>query len=150
MGHTYSNNLFHIIFSTKDRSGLLTDNTRDELHCYITGIVRNQDCSLVKINSVSDHAHLLCKIKSSIAVSDFVNKVKSNSSRWMKERFELPYGFQWQSGFSSFSVSESAAGSVIRYIDNQAEHHEIVSFEEELKSFLDKHGVDYDPMRYLD
>ena len=150
MGHTYSNNLFHIIFSTKDRCGLLSDKIRDELHCYITGIIRNQDCALVKINSVTDHAHLLCKIKPSISVSDFTSKVKSNSSRWMKERFELPYGFQWQSGFSSFSVSESSAKSVIRYIENQQEHHRAVTFEEELKSFLDKHGVDYDPMRYLD
>ena len=62
----------------------------------------------------------------------------------------MPYGFQWQSGFSSFSVSEFAAGQVIRYIENQQEHHRVVTFEEELKSFLDKHGVDYDPMRYLD
>lgn len=150
MGHTYSNNLFHIIFSTKDRCGLLTDHIRDESHRYIAGIIKNLDCSLIKINSVVDHAHLLCKIKLSLSVSDFVNKIKSNSSRWIKERFELPYGFQWQSGFSSFSVSESSIQSVIQYIDNQAEHHRLVTFEEELKSFLDRHGISYDPMRYLD
>ena len=150
MGHTYSNNLFHIIFSTKGRQGLLTDNIREELHRYITGIIRNQDCSLIKINSVVDHAHLLSKLKPSVSVSDFVNKVKSNSSLWSKERFELPYGFQWQSGFSSFSVSESAVESVVRYIENQAEHHRAITFEEELKAFLDKNGVNYDPMRYLD
>ncbi|RKY12734.1 MAG: IS200/IS605 family transposase [Planctomycetota bacterium] len=150
MGHTYSNNLYHIIFSTKNRTGLLSDKISDELHRYIIGIIQNQDCSLLKINSVTDHIHLLCKIKPSLSVSDFVNKVKSNSSRWVKGRFELPYKFQWQSGFSSFSVSESAAGQVIRYIENQQEHHRTVSFEEELKTFLDKHGVDYDPMRYLD
>ncbi len=150
MGHTYSNNLFHIIFSTKDRRGLLADKNRDEIHRYITGIIRNLDCTLLRINSVSNHAHLLCKIKPSIAVSDFVSKVKSNSSRWMKEHFELPFGFQWQSGFSSFSVSESAAEHVIRYIESQQEHHKTVTFEEELKSFLDKHGINYDPMHYLD
>jgi len=150
MGHTYSNNLYHIIFSTKDRCGLLMDKNREEVHRYITGIIRNLDCSLLKINSVTDHAHLLCKIKPSVSVSDFINKFKSNSSRWMKERFELPYKFQWQSGFSSFSVSESAVKSVMQYIENQQEHHRVVSFEEELKSFLDKHGIDYDPARYLD
>lgn len=150
MGHTYSNNLFHIIFSTKDRRGLLTDQHREEVHRYIAGIIRNLDCTLLRINSVSDHAHLLCKIKPSIAVSDFANKVKTNSSRWIKEQFEMPFGFQWQSGFSSFSVSESAAEQVIRYIENQQEHHKKISFEEELKSFLDKNGVKYDPGHYLD
>ena len=150
MGHTFSNNLFHIIFSTKDRCGLLTNQNRDEVHRYITGIIRNLDCRPLRINSVTDHVHLLCKIKSSVAISDFVSKVKSNSSRWIKERFEMPFGFQWQSGFSSFSVSESAVDEVIRYIDHQPEHHKKVSFEEELKSFLDKHGVKYNPMHYLD
>jgi REP element-mobilizing transposase RayT len=94
--------------------------------------------------------HLLCKIKPSVAVSDFVNKLKSNSSRWIKDRFDMPFGFQWQNGFSSFSVSESAVDQVIHYIENQAQHHRTVTYEEELKTFLDKHGVDYDPMHYLD
>ena len=150
MGHTYSNNLFHIIFSTKDRCRSLTDKNRDEVHRYITGIIHNLDCGLLRINSVADHMHLLCKIKPSVAVSDFVNKIKSNSCRWIRGKFELPYGFQWQNGFSSFSVSESAVEHVIRYIENQQEHHKIVTFEDELKTFLDKHGVEYDPRHYLD
>lgn len=150
MGHTYSNNPFHIIFSTKGRLNLLTDQNREEIHRYITGIIRNQDCTLLIINSVNDHVHLLCKIKPSIAVSDFVNKIKSNSSRWIKEHFELRGGFQWQSGFSSFSVSESASKQVIKYIKNQQEHHRLVTFEEELKAFLDKHGIHYDPTHCLD
>ena len=150
MGHTYSNNLYHIIFSTKNRRGLLSDDTREELHRYIAGIIQNLDSSLLKINSVIDHVHLLCKIKPAIAVSDFVSKVKSNSSRWMEERFELPNGFQWQSGYSSFSVSKSIAGKVAGYIESQQEHHKIISFADELKSFLNKHGIDYDSAHYLD
>ncbi|MHC4882502.1 MAG: IS200/IS605 family transposase [Planctomycetota bacterium] len=150
MGHTYSNNLFHIIFSTKGRRRLLADEYREEVHRYITGIVRNLDFKLLKIDSVSDHAHLVCKVKPSVAVSDFIGKVKANSSRWIKERFELLWGFQWQNGFSSFSVSESAVEQVIRYVENQREHHKTVRFEEELKLFLEKHGIDYDPEHYLD
>jgi hypothetical protein len=83
-------------------------------------------------------------------VSDIVRKIKSNSSRWIKDNFELPYGFQWQSGFSCFSVSESSVQHVIRYIEIQHEHHRNVMFEDELKAFLEKHGVDYDPSHYLD
>jgi REP element-mobilizing transposase RayT len=150
MGHTYSNNLFHIIYSTKGRQGILADRIRDEFHRYVTGIIRNLECSLVRVNSVTDHAHLLCRIKPSLSVSDFVNKIKTNSSRWMNERPGLPYKFQWQSGFSSFSVSESACDSVVRYVDNQQEHHKLVTFEEELKTFLDKHGIAYDPKHFLD
>jgi putative transposase len=150
MGHTFSNNLFHIIFSTKDRCGVITDACRDELHQYMCGIARHLDCSIMKANSVIDHVHLLCVIRPAVSVSDFVNKLKANSSRWMKDRFEMPFGFQWQSGFSSFTVSASCVEQVTQYIDNQQEHHKIVSFEDELKSFLDKHGIKYDPQHYLD
>ncbi len=128
----------------------MSDDIREEFHRYTAGIIRNLDSSLLKINSVIDHVHLLCKIKPAIAVSDFVGKVKSNSSRWMKEWFELPNGFQWQSGYSRFSVSKSIAGEVAGYIESQQEHHKIISFADELKSFLNKHGIDYDPAHYLD
>jgi REP element-mobilizing transposase RayT len=150
MGHTYSNHLYHIIFSTKDRCGLIADAYREELHRYVCGIAENLDCTVIRFNSVADHVHLLCKIKPALSVSEFVGKIKSNSSRWMKERFELPYGFGWQSGFSSFTVSGSSVEDVKRYIENQQEHHRTVSFAEELKVFLDKHGITYDPEHYLD
>ena len=150
MVHTYSNNLYHIIFSTKDRVGLIADEYRQELHRYMGGVVGKLDCNVLCLNSVMDHVHLLCKIKPSISVSDFVNKIKTNSSRWMKEQFDLPFGFQWQSGFSSFTVSELAIEDVKRYILSQQEHHRKISFAEELKTFLEKHGIAYDPERYLD
>ncbi len=150
MGHTYSNNLYHIIFSTKDRCGLIADVYRQELHRYLCGIVGNLDCATIELNSVVDHIHLLVKIKPSLSVSQCVGKIKANSSRWIKERFALPYGFQWQTGFSSFTVSESSAESVQRYIQNQPEHHRTVSFAEELKVFLEKHGIAYDSAHYLD
>jgi putative transposase len=150
MGHTFSNHLYHIIFSTKDRCGIIEDRFRNETHRYFCGIAQSQECTILVINSVIDHVHLLAKIKPSITVSDFVGKLKANSSRWIKERFELPYGFQWQNGFSSFTVSESSVDSVKRYIENQQEHHKKTSFAEELKSFLDRHGIDYDPEHYLD
>lgn len=150
MGHTYSNNLYHIIFSTKDRCGLIADVYRQELHPYMGGVVGNLDCNVLCLNSVMDHVHLLCKIKPALSVSEFVSKLKSNSSRWMKEKFDLPFGFGWQSGFSSFTVSESSVEDVKRYIENQHEHHKKITFAEELKAFLEKHGIAYDPEHYLD
>ncbi len=67
-----------------------------------------------------------------------------------EERFDLPFVFQWQSGFSCFTVSASCIEQVAQYIENQQEHHKKVSFDDELKSFLDKHGIKYDPLHYLD
>lgn len=150
MGHTFVNHLYHIVFSTKDRCGLLEDRCREETHRYICGIAKSEDCLIVEINSVSDHIHFLTTIKPAISVSEFVSKIKANSSRWLKERFELPYGFGWQNGYSSFTVSQSAADSVRQYIRNQQDHHKVVSFADELKAFLERHGIEFDPKHYLD
>jgi REP element-mobilizing transposase RayT len=150
MGHTFVNHLYHIVFSTKDRIGLLEDRNREEAHRYICGVAKSQNGMILEINSVSDHIHLLTNIKPAISVSEFVSKIKANSSRWLKERFDLPYGFRWQNGYSSFTVSQSAADSVRQYIQNQQEHHKVVSFADELKAFLERHGIEFDPKHYLD
>ncbi len=138
MGHTYSNNLYHIIFSTKDRVKILTDRYREETHKYLCGVARSLDCTVLDVNSVEDHVHLLAKIKPSISVSEFTGKLKANSSRWFKKRFSPPTGFQWQSGFSSFTVSESSVDDVKKYIRGQEQHHRTVTFKDELKVFFQK------------
>ena len=54
------------------------------------------------------------------------------------------------SGFSSFSISESVKNSAIKHINSQEEHHRRLSFNDELKIFLEKHGIEFDPKYFLD
>jgi len=89
MSHTYSNNIFHIIFSTKGRIGLISSDFKNDLYKYISGIAKNQDAQILKINGIDNHVHILVKIKPSISVSDFVCKLKSNSSKWISENIDL-------------------------------------------------------------
>jgi putative transposase len=56
--------------------------------------------------------------------------------------------FSWQEGYGAFSVSSSNLDRVTRYIQNQEAHHRKLSFEEEYRAILKKHGVEFDP-RYL-
>ncbi len=149
MSHTFSNNLFHIIFSTKGRVGIIRPDFKNDLYKYISGIAK-EDSQILKINGIDNHVHILVKIKPSMSVSDFVCKLKSNSSKWVSENFELSYGFQWQGGFSSFSVSESQAGVISGYIDRQEEHHRKFSFEKELEDFLRKNKITFDEKHFLD
>ncbi len=58
--------------------------------------------------------------------------------------------FEWQAGYSSFTVSESMADAVKRYIDGQEGHHRRRTFAEELKALLDRHGIEYDAAHFLD
>lgn len=71
-------------------------------------------------------------------------KIKSGSSKWVHENNNLA-AFEWQDGYSAFSVSYSGLEKVIQYVNTQQEHHHKMSFEEELISLLKKHKIDYKP-----
>ena len=150
MGHTYSKLLFHVIFSTKNRSNFLYKNMRKELYKYLCGIAKNEGVRIIRVNGVEDHIHLLLNTSTSIAPANIIRTLKSNSCGWIHKRFPQMQEFSWQNGYGIFSVSESAKNKVINYINNQERHHAHISFEEELKIILIKHGVEFDPQHYLD
>jgi len=148
MGHTYTNLLTHIIFSTKDRVPYLKAEERDELFAYIVGVAQSLNVQPIKVGGHEDHLHLLLRIPASLALSDVVSKIKSNASRWIHQRGLLHRSFAWQNGYAAFSVSESAVNDVVAYIANQGTHHRKISFQEELVVFLRKNGIEYDE-RYI-
>jgi putative transposase len=150
MGHTYTHNLFHIIFSTKGRRALLTSCIEEELFKYICGIARNRNAAVICINCAKEHVHMLAKVPPSLSISDFMREVKANSSKWLSEKFPSLRLFEWQSGYSSFSVSVSMVEKVKAYIKKPKLHHEKKGFEEELINLLKKHGIEYDKEHYLD
>jgi REP element-mobilizing transposase RayT len=148
MSRTYTNLLTHAIFSTKDRQPLLAPALGKRLFPYMGGIVRKLDGVAILINGVVDHVHLLVSLPATLALSEFVSKLKSNSSRWVHETFPEHRLFAWQTGYSVFSVSASQKQSVLAYIAGQEEHHRKVSYKEEVIAFLKKHEIEYDE-RYV-
>ena len=147
MAHTYTNLLVHALFSTKQRRPLLTSEFRPELFAYMAGVLNRLKGKPVLINGPSDHVHMLFVMPAASSLSDLMEKVKANSSKWANEhRRGIP--FAWQTGYTAFSVSQSSLQDVKRYIAQQEEHHRRMTFREELLTFLDKHGIQYDP-RYV-
>jgi len=112
------------------------------LYDYLGGTIRGLKSTALEIGGVDDHLHILAKLPPTIAVSDFLEKLKTNTSKWAKS---VRRGFGWQEGYSAFSVSESQADRVRLYIQNQGKHHARLSFREELIALLEAHGVEYDP-----
>jgi putative transposase len=149
MSHTYSNILCHIVFSPKGHKNMLFKEMREDLYSYISGISKKEGCYIIKTGGIEDHIHIFVKLKTSISPSEFVRTIKANSSRWIHQKFSNLKDFAWQPGFSCFSVSESAKEDVINYIINQEKHHNRIPFSTELKMFLEKHNVEYDPQYYM-
>ena len=140
--------LVHFTWSTARCEPWLEENMRDDLYSYIGGIMNNKKAKLISAGGMFDHIHLYASLPSTTSVADFVNVVKSNSSRWIHGSFSRLRNFAWQEGYGAFSVSRSEQQKVINYIDNQQRHHRKRTFKEELITLLDKHEIEYDE-RYL-
>lgn len=147
MANTYSATFFHLVFSTKHRARLIDRQTEIALFPYLGGIARRFGCEAVEIGGVEDHIHSLVRIPPKFAPSLIVQKLKSNSSRYLNES-RTGERFGWQDGYGLFSVSRSAVDDVARYIRNQRAHHAKMSFEDEYRELLRLHDVDIGNEKY--
>lgn len=148
MPNTYSALYYHLVFSTKDREPTITPDIQQRLWEYLGGIIRENDGVALRIGGIEDHIHILLAITPSTAPSRMVQQIKGGSAKWIHANFPALAEFAWQDGYGAFTVSRSVLDEVGHYIDRQREHHRRVTFAEEYRAFLDKHGVDYDE-RYL-
>ncbi len=149
MPSTHQQLLYHIVFSTKNRKPYLAnEDHRAKIFAYMAGIAKNLEGFALEINGWIDHVHLLVRIPAKMAVSDFVGRLKANTSKHVNETSGLIKRFGWQEGFGAFTVSVSQKDHVARYIRNQVVHHTREPFEEEYLRLLNKHEVEYD-LRYV-
>lgn len=143
MANTYSQIYIQIVFAVAGRYNLIEKAWRDELYKYITGIIKKHDQKLIAIGGIENHIHILIGLKPNIALSDLVRDIKANSSRYINEKNFVKGKFSWQEGFGAFSYSHSHLDNVIRYIQNQEEHHKTSNFKDEYLTFLKKYEVDF-------
>jgi REP element-mobilizing transposase RayT len=141
MSHTYSHNLVHIVFSTKDRRKLIPAHFQPKLWRYMAGTCQKQKILVHSIGGTEDHIHVLLQIPATLPLAKAVLLVKSNSTRWANQGQEK---LVWQEGYAAFSVSASIAPAVVRYIHSQRLHHQRLNFEGEFVSLLRRHGVAFD------
>ena len=144
MSSTHTNLLFHIVYSTKYRRNLITPESQERLYEYIGGIIRDQKGKLVEIGGMPDHVHTFARLSPTLAISDVLRITKTNSSKWFNETIQPTMPFAWQRGFGAFSVSASQVEDVRAYIRNQEQHHATMSFRDEYRRLLIRHGIEFD------
>jgi REP element-mobilizing transposase RayT len=79
-----------------------------------------------------------------------LEELKKQSSKWIKTKGESYSNFYWQRGYGIFSVNPAEIEVVVKYIENQEEHHRKKTFQDEFRAFLKKYNVDYDEMYVWD
>lgn len=148
MANTYSQIHLQFVFSPKYRASLIAPEWETELYKYISGITARNKHKMLAINGMPDHIHFIVGFGTIQSVAAFMQDVKADSSQWINNNEFCASRFEWQSGYGVFSYSKSQVPNVVRYIQNQKEHHKKTSFLDEYKLFLEKFEVDFDE-RYI-
>lgn len=148
MANTYTQLHIQTVFSVQNRDCIIQRNWKDELYKYIAGIIRNNHHKLLSINGMPDHIHILFGLRPAQSISDLLQDIKGSSSKWINERGFVRGRFSWQEGYGAFSYSKSQLQQVIRYIENQQEHHRKKTFLEEYRELLHDFEIEYDE-RYI-
>ena len=144
MANTYTQLLYLLVFSTKERRPALRQERREDVFRYIWGIIKARSGHLYRIGGVEDHVHILTSVPPTVALADFVRDVKAGSSKWIRDESVYPLFPGWQDGYGAFTIGFAERDGVIEYIRNQSEHHREISYVDELRAMLKRDGVAFD------
>jgi REP element-mobilizing transposase RayT len=142
---SYVQILIHAIIRThKSENTLPADERIKFLYQDIWGIIKNKGGYLYRINSVSDHVHLLFTMPATITLSDFMKAIKASSSKIIKTKEGFENFTSWGKGYAALSYSLRDKDMIVKYIINQQEHHKRESFKDEYMAFIREMGLEFD------
>ena len=147
MAHTYSATFFHCVFSTKNRTNIISQQLRPKLWNYIGGIAKQNGMRSLRVGGTANHVHVALHLPTSISIAKAMQLIKGGSSKWINGHPNQAR-FEWQEAYGAFSIGVSQIPATIAYIESQEEHHRVKTFEEEYIAFLKRHAVEFDE-RYL-
>ncbi len=144
MANTFTQIYLHLVFAVQNRISLIKHAWKDELYQYITGITQNNGHKLIAINGMPNHLHLAIGYKPHQLITDLLQDIKGNSSKWINDKKFVKGKFNWQAGYGAFSFSQSHIDRVVKYINNQEPHHKRQTFHEEYFQLLKNYDVTFD------
>jgi REP element-mobilizing transposase RayT len=143
MADTYTQLYIQFVFSVKGENSLIPKVNKEEVHKYFTKIIQDRQHKLIAIHAMRDHIHIFVRLSPKQSVADFVNHIKMISAKYIRQQPWMKAKFRWQDGYGAFSYSRSHIDPVVKYIDNQEQHHQKQTFKAEYLNFLNKFEVDY-------
>ncbi len=113
---------------------------KNEVINHIIENCKSKNIFLKEINGHEEHSHCLISLGKEQSIAELTQLIKGESSFWVNKHKITDAKFNWQDDYFAVSISESQVGTVLRYIQNQEEHHKRKSFQEEVEEFVKKYG----------
>ncbi len=142
MSHSLHKVWLHTIFSTKDRVPLINKKSEQKIYDFIRKELNKMGCSVKAINGMPEHLHILYLLNQQKSYADVIKQIKGSSSHWINEQNIIQEKFAWQTGYATYSVSESVSDKVYQYILNQKKHHETKTFMQEYEEFMKLYKIE--------
>ena len=114
---------YHLVWTTKNRSPLITPEREQILYGYIQGKADAIGCIVQAIGGINDHIHLVISIPPTLSVADSVKQLKGSSAYHLNHS-QTGEWFGWQRGYGVLTVGSRQCDRAIAYVLNQKEHHQ--------------------------
>ena len=141
---SFTNCIYHIVFATSRRIPVIRQDKEREVYALLFHILNKYGCFVYRIGGMPDHIHLLTTVPPTLTVANLVQKLKRESSYFIKEQRMLPGWDGWQDGYGCFSYNIQDVEKISNYIRGQKSHHAWVSFIDEYRAWLIENGVSPD------
>ncbi|MFD3507029.1 IS200/IS605 family transposase [Nocardia sp. NPDC058666] len=115
----------HLVFVTKYRRGLLTDEMLSTCERVMREVCTDFEATLVEFNGETDHVHLLVEYAPKVAVSRLVNSLKGVSARRLRDQYRYwvdqhsMNGQLWSPSYLAASCGGAPDSIVRQYIEQQ-------------------------------
>jgi len=139
---SYTQTFYHIVLRTHCSIPAIVEHHERELYSYILGFINNKGAQLYRIGGMPDHVHLFVSLPATLAMSKFVQELKTATSKWLKENPHFPLFDRWTKEYAGFSYNLRDRDMIVGYIAKQKEHHHSVAFADEYRAFLVENGVE--------
>ena len=125
----------HLIMSVRGREALLIKPVRRVLLVHLQKDSGERGIKIVAAGGVEDHVHCLLQLMPAQNLTQVVKSIRTMSADWLNDNKLLASAFEWEEGYTAYSVSPSGVQQVIDYIGKQEEIHRSRTLESELESF---------------
>jgi len=122
-GYVYSLQ-YHIVWCTKYRRFVLSDEIHDEVIAHLKKTAEVIDMKILAIEVMPDHIHILADCKPQMRPSDAIKILKGNTARWLflehpELKKQLWGGHLWNPSYFIATVSDRSREQIERYIAEQ-------------------------------
>lgn len=133
--HVYHEIFVHLNWHTKLDAPLLTGQVEELAYAAIGEKCRRiKGVKLHGIGGIETHVHLAISIEPFVTISNMVQELKGASAYEVNKRLRHK-ALEWQRGYGVVSFGCQNLDGVLKYIENQREHHSQAQVQPRLEAF---------------